>query len=134
MSAAVALKISADLADAARSVAGDADRSLTGQVEHWARLGRVFEALIPTQVALALKRTSGDLNAIEDPVVKGRVLAALHELQSLPPSVLRERMGVDQQVRFEPDPAVKGGMVRISPDGTRVRGSMKGRTFIPAPA
>jgi hypothetical protein len=132
VSSAVAIKVSAELADSARKEAGHADRSLTGQIEHWAKLGRAAEAVLPSQVAAALKRCAGDLQAIEDESIRYRALDALAAFQNLTPESLRQKIGLDQQVRFEPDPENPGGFVRISPDGTRTRGVMDGRTFVPS--
>lgn len=41
----------------------------------------------------------------------------------------RQTIGLDQQIRFEPDPGNAGGFIRITLDGAR--GVMEGRTFIP---
>lgn len=131
MSSAVAIKVSAELADSARKEADHADRSLTGQIEHWAKLGRAAEAVLPSQIASALKRCAGDLQAIEDESIRRQTLDALVALRFLSPEVLRQKIGLDQQTRFEPDPDHPGEFVRISPDGVRARGVMDGRTFVP---
>jgi len=131
MSLAVAVKISADLADAARKEASEADRSLTGQIEHWAKLGRAAEAIMPSQVAAALKRCAGDIHAIEDESIRGKVLDALAALQAQTPESLRQKMGLDQQTLFETDPETPGGFIRITPDGVHTHGVMNGRVFVP---
>lgn len=131
MSSAVAIKVSAELADSARNEASYADRSLTGQIEHWAKLGRAMEAVLPAQVAAALKRCAGDIQSIEDESIRMRTLNALAAFQTRSPESHRHRIGLDQQTRFEPDPENPGGFVQINPDGTRIRGVMEGRTFVP---
>jgi len=131
MSSAVAIKVSADLADSARKEAAEADRSLTGQIEHWAKLGRAAEAILPSQVAAALKRCAGDLDTLEDETMRRKVLDALAVFQTQAPDLLRKKIGLDQQTLFEPDPENPGGIIRISPDGTRIRGVMDRRTFVP---
>jgi hypothetical protein len=131
MPVAVAIKVSAELAESARKEASGADRSLTGQIEHWAKLGRAAEAIMPSQVANALKRCGGDLGAIEDPSLRSRALHALAAFQAVAPDALRRDIGLDQQTRFEPDPENPGGLIRIASDGTRTRGVMDGRTFVP---
>lgn len=132
MSSAVAIKVSAELADAARKEASEADRSLTGQIEHWAKLGRAAEAIMPSQVAAALKRCAGDIQAIDDESIRGKVLDALAAMQNRTPESLRQKIGLDQQTLVEPDPENPGGFIRITPDGIRTRGVMKGRAFVPA--
>lgn len=132
MSLAVAVKVSAELADAARKEASEADRSLTGQIEHWAKLGRAAEAIMPSQVAAALKRCAGNLHDIEDESIRSKVLDALAALQTQSPESLRQKIGLDHQTLFEPDPETPGGFIRITPDGIRTRGVMNGRVFVPA--
>ncbi|MEO8616425.1 MAG: hypothetical protein ABI600_14875 [Luteolibacter sp.] len=131
MSIAVAIKDSAELAESARAEANSADRSMTGQIEHWAKLGRAAEAILPAQVASALKRSSGDLQAIEDESIRRKVLEALAAFQVQSPDALRQKIGIDQQTLFEPDPENPEGIIRITPDGTKTRGVMDGRTFVP---
>ena len=127
----VAIKISTELAEAARTEAVHADRSLTGQIEHWAKLGRIAEAQMTVPVVQVLKRTQGRLDEIEDSQLKRQVLAAFERFHHLPPEKKRSLIGLDKQVRFEPAPDTPGGFVRISPDGRRTRGRMDGRRFVP---
>lgn len=131
MPPAVAIKVSAELANSARNEANAADRSMTGQIEHWAKLGRAIEAILPSQVAAALKRCAGDLDTLEDEPMRRKVLDALAVFQAQSPDLLRQKIGIDQQTLFETDPENPGGIIRISPDGTRIRGVMDGRTFVP---
>lgn len=131
MSSAVAIKVSAELADFARKEASEADRSLTGQIEHWAKLGRAAEAIMPSQVAAALKRCAGDLQSIEDESIRGKVLDALAAMQTLTPESLRQKISLDHQTLFEPDPETPGCFIRVTPDGIRTPGVMDGRMFVP---
>ncbi len=132
MSAAVAIKVSAELAESARAEALHTDRSLTGQIEHWAKLGRVMETKMTVPVVNALKRTQGNLELIEDPELKQQVMAAFQAFRQLAAQDKLAQLGLGQQVRFEPDPQVPGGVIRITPDGQREVGTMKGRAFVPA--
>lgn len=131
MSVAVAVKVSAELAASARTEANATDRSLTGQIEHWAKLGRATEAIMPSQVAAALKRCGGDLSVLEDETMRAMVLDALAVFQSKSPASVRQMIGLDRETRFEPDKDNLGGMIRIDPEGTKTRGWMEGRTFVP---
>ena len=131
---AVALKVSADLAATLRTAAEEADRSMSGQLEHWAKLGRAAEAALPPLVAAALKRCAGDLSREEDPALRQRTLAALDSLSQLSPEELRSRLGLDRSPVYEPDPARPGGVIRTLPDGTRASGRLEGRTFVPDPS
>ncbi|MEM9481602.1 MAG: hypothetical protein AAGA58_18280, partial [Verrucomicrobiota bacterium] len=51
----VAVKVSGDLASAAKEAAGWADRSQAGQIEHWARLGAGIESHLSAKQVKALK-------------------------------------------------------------------------------
>lgn len=127
----VAIKISADLADTARAAAAAADRSLTGQVEHWAKLGRAIESVLPATAANALKQVGSKLEAIEDPTLRNEVVAALDDFRDSSASNKRARLGLDQQTHYEPDPSRSKGLIRVEPDGTRTRGTRQGKTFMP---
>ena len=128
----VAIKVSADFAASVRAAADTADRSLTGQIEHWAKIGRATEAILPAQVAAALKRCAGDLDAIEDPDMRQRVLNALEAFRARSSEEKRILLGLDKIPVFEADPANPDGIIRVDPDGTRTRGTVEGRTFVPA--
>jgi ParD-like antitoxin of type II bacterial toxin-antitoxin system len=56
----VPVRLSARLAASARSAADVQDRSVTEQVEHWARLGQVVEAAISAGTTHRLKAKSHD--------------------------------------------------------------------------
>ena len=56
----VPVRLSAALAASARSEADVQDRSVTEQVEHWARLGQVVEAAISAGATHRLKAMSRD--------------------------------------------------------------------------
>ena len=130
---AVAIKINPAFAELARSASTDADRSLTGQVEHWARLGRAVEPMFSAPDIAALKKCGGDLGLLDDEVEKARVLAVLENFRKNPASFqMKEFIGVGRKVFFEPDPDNPDGMIRIQPDGSRERGTMAGRTFVPS--
>jgi hypothetical protein len=56
----VPIRLSAALTESAREVASVLDRSLTDQVEHWARLGQLVEAAVSSDVVMHLKARSHD--------------------------------------------------------------------------
>ena len=105
-------------------LAGQAfERSLTGQVEFWARLGRAIEPLLQGAQALALCRKaaaqplSALLDSVDDVAGRSRVVAYL-ETQPFP--------------RYEPAPDGKGLLVRVEADGSRTLGRFVNRQFQPA--
>src|SRR5688572_13416943 len=58
--ASIPIRLSATLADRARKVAAVEERSITEQVEHWARLGELVEAALSSSSVRQLKRVSHD--------------------------------------------------------------------------
>jgi len=102
-------------------LAGEAfERSITGQVEFWARLGRAIEPLLQGTQALALcrkaaaQRLSTCLDAVDSPAGRQRVVEFLHT-QPFP--------------HYEPAPNAPGLLVRIEADGKRTVGRFVNRQF-----
>ena len=60
MAESIPIRLSAGLANRARKAAEIQDRSLTEQVEHWARLGQVVESAILSSTIAQLKSISYD--------------------------------------------------------------------------
>ena len=102
-------------------LAGEAlERSIAGQVEFWARLGRAIEPLLQGTQALALCR-----NAAARPLS-----ACLETVDSL---AGRRRVAEFLQTQpyphYEPAQDTPGLLVRIEADGTRTLGRFVNRQF-----
>ena len=102
-------------------LAGEAfERSITGQVEFWARLGRAIEPLLQGTQALALCRNatvqplSACLDSADTPAGRRRVVEFL-QTQPFP--------------HYEPAPDAPGLLVRIEADGKRTVGRFVNRHF-----
>jgi hypothetical protein len=102
-------------------LAGEAfERSIAGQVEFWARLGRAIEPLLQGTQALALCRQaavrplSACLASADSPEGRQRVTEFLQG-QPYP--------------HYEPAPQSPGLLVRIEADGTRTLGRFINRQF-----
>ncbi len=117
------VKLSDSLVVDARLAGGVAERSLAGQIEFWARLGRALEPLLKFDALLALKR-SGDQRPLSecigsvDSEAGRRRTAAYLETRPYP--------------HFEPAPDRPGLLVKIDEDGTRTLGRFVNRQFQPA--
>ncbi|MFN0253078.1 MAG: TA system antitoxin ParD family protein [Kofleriaceae bacterium] len=61
--ASIPVRLSAQLATRAKQVASLQDRSLTEQVEHWARLGELVENAVSAATVQRLKAQSYDIEA-----------------------------------------------------------------------
>lgn len=113
------VKVSRDLMLDARLAAEIMKRSIAGQIEYWARLGRAVETVLRGTEALALSRAGGVkplselLETVDSP--KGRRRLAQY-LKTVP------------YPHYEPaeDP---GLVVRIDADGTRSIGRFVNREF-----
>jgi hypothetical protein len=113
------VKISDTLLLDARLVGQAAERSIAGQIEFWARLGRALEPLLRGTQALALRR-SGDSQPLSESLKsvdsrEGRRRVAEH-LGSLP------------YPHYEAADS-PGLLVKIDADGTRTLGRFVNRRF-----
>jgi|SRR5438093_1577943 len=114
------VKLSDDLILDARLTSELADRSIAGQIEFWAKLGRAIEPLLAGALVLALRRAgevkplSACLEAVDSP--EGRRLVAEHlHAQPFP--------------HYEPAPGRPGMLIRIDADGKRTVGRFVHRRF-----
>jgi hypothetical protein len=99
------------------------ERSIAGQVEFWARLGRAIEPLLQGAQALALCRNasarplSACLESVDSPEGRRRVAEFL-QTQPYP--------------HYEPAPDSPGLLVRTEADGKRTVGRFVNRQFMAA--
>ena len=128
------VKLSDELVQSARREAEVTDRSITAQIEHWAKLGRAVEAALKYPDVLAIKRSGGDLaNAFDGKAKRQAVHARLERI-----ATSNDRSQVTDALRrrgkpvYGTDPAYPGMVVRIDPDGTRTPGHFENRRFVPA--
>jgi len=114
------VKLSDEIVLDARLTAEMAERSIAGQIEFWAQLGRAIEPLLEGSRALALRRAgavrplSECLASVDSEQGRQRVAAYL-KTQPYP--------------HYEPHPDSPGLLIRIDEDGTRTRGRFVGRVF-----
>ncbi len=117
------VKVSDALLLDARLVGETSQRSIAGQIEFWAGLGRAVESLLRGDQVLALckagkaKPLSSCLDTV-DTAEGGRRLA--RHLKSLP------------YPHYEPAPGPGGLLVRIEANGKRTTGRFINRKFEPA--
>ena len=114
------VKISDDLILDARLTGGVLRRSIAGQIEFWAALGRAMEPLLAGTQVLALQKS-------------GRARPLSECLRSVDTPEGRRRVGDFLKVRpfphYEPAPGRPGFLVRIDADGKRLTGRFVGRKF-----
>jgi hypothetical protein len=105
-------------------LAGEAfERSIAGQVEFWARIGRSVELLLQGQQVLALCRNARPLSAclesVDSPEGRKRVSGFL-ESQPFP--------------HYKPHPSRPGILLRTEADGKQTAGRFVNRQFQPIKA
>ncbi len=116
------VKLSDSLVEEARDTSAVAQRSIAGQIEFWAGLGRAMESILRGREALALRKAGASvtwtkaLKGADSP--SGRKRVAAH-LDTLP------------YPHFEPAPDRPGCVVRVDADGTRTVGRFVKRRFQP---
>lgn len=114
------VKLSNALVLDARLAGAVFERSLTGQVEFWARLGRAIEPLLQGTQVLALCRNvaaqplSACLESVDSPAGRRRVAEYL-DAQPFP--------------HYQQAPSAPGYLVRIEADGKRTVGRFVNRQF-----
>lgn len=99
-----------------------AERSIAGQIEYWANLGRAVEKILQGAQVMALCRAaaaeslSACLESADSPAGRRRLAACLKS-QPYP--------------HYEPAPGASGMLVRIGADGKRTLGRFVNRQFQP---
>lgn len=124
------VKLSDELVNVARKEAAAAERSITAQIEHWAKLGQSVEAALRHEDALAVKASEGKLAvAFPVPATRDAVYQLLRNIAGDDHAQLGKALRRGRTV-YESDPSGTGGIVRIAPDGTRTRGRLEKRVFV----
>jgi hypothetical protein len=118
------VKLSDSLILDARTTAKIEQRSIAGQIEFWAGLGRAVEPLLRGREALALRQSgaarplSECLESVDSPEGRRRVADYL-ESRPFP--------------HYESAPGRPGLVIRIGEDGSRTMGRFANRRFEPSP-
>ena len=114
------VKLSDELVLDARVTAEISERSIAGQIEFWAGLGKAIEPLLRGDQVLALRRA-------------GAVTPLSECLQTVDTDEGRQRVAEYLEnlpyPHYEPAPDAPGMLVRIEEDGTRTVGRFVNRRF-----
>ena len=116
------VKLSESLVLDARLTGEIAERSIAGQIEFWAGLGRGVESLLRADNALALKKR-GEAMPLSACLKSVNTRAGLARLSAV--------LAARPYPHFETAPA-SGMLVKIDEDGTRTSGRFVNREFRPA--
>ena len=124
------VKLSDDLIKFAKFDATGADRSVAGQIEHWAKLGRGIEPFLTGATVTPIKAGAA-AGADAEPAVKAAVLAAVREFsESGNRSKIAAFLANQTYPQYESDPEDPARIVRVSANGDRQRGRLIKRKFI----
>jgi hypothetical protein len=128
------LKVSDGLFAVAKREAQATQRSITAQVEHWARIGRAVEAILAHQELLTLKQVGEILTPLYPSAVRRQevhdLLARIATTADREPT--RTALRDSGAPLYTTDPEYPGMIVQVLPDGTRAPGHLEGRRFVPA--
>jgi len=114
------VKLSDDLILDARLTGEIVHRSIAGQIEFWAQLGRAIEPLLDGLHVIALQKAgkakslSSRLDSVDSPIGRKRVIDYLKS-RPFP--------------HYEAHPKKPGVLVKIGSDGSRIEGRFVGRQF-----
>lgn len=120
--ATTSVKLSSSFAEEARSAAGRASRSLTGQIEHWARLGQRLEASPNVRVRSVAELLSGalDMDALTHDEQEDFLDVLTAEFETPTPDVEAYFARMRAEGGIVGDDAM-GRMVRLHADGSTSR-------------
>ena len=115
------VKLSDQLVADARCSAGLMERSIAGQIEYWAGLGKAIDALM----------RADNVHALKSSVTIERVLTHLRQVDS-PAGRQKVKDGLHKKPfpHFERVPARPGYLVRTDASGERTLGRLVNREFI----
>ena len=117
------VKLSDTLVLDARLCGEATERSIAGQIEYWAGLGRAIEVLLRGDAAMALRRVGAAKPLSE----------CLKEIGTTKGQErLARALGRRPFPHYEAAPRRPGHVVRIEEDGTRTVGRFRSRRFVAA--
>jgi hypothetical protein len=114
------VKISDELLLDARLTAEAAERSIAGQIEFWAQLGRAIEPLLDGSRALALRRAGAAAPLSE-------CLASVESARGR--RRVSDYLASQPYPHYRPAPGKPGLLVRVTKDGKQTLGRFVGRSF-----
>jgi hypothetical protein len=117
------VKVSDDLLLDARLAGKAAERSIAGQIEYWAKIGRAVELHLRVAEILRLKR-QGDAQPLSQLLASVGAKAGSRRLAA--------HLGKLPFPHFEAAPGRRGLVVKIDRDGTRTVGRFVHREFRPS--
>ena len=122
MATTVPLRIDSNLINEARAAGTLADRPPTAQIEHWAKLGRVIDAVLSGASILKVKQL-GRVTKLDEVVAFSQTEEGRQKA--------REAIFLHGGPTYESDPEDPSLLLERRPDGTVRRGRFAHRQFVP---
>ena len=116
------VKLSDEILGSAREESKVFERSIAGQIEYWAQLGRAVEGLLNVRQIRAL-RAPGKLKPVTDCLDQVNTKNGKAKLQ--------KHLASRSFPHYEADPEQEGVFLRTDAHGAQVRGRFVGRDFLP---
>ncbi|MGF1679207.1 MAG: hypothetical protein ACFCUX_08440 [Candidatus Methylacidiphilales bacterium] len=126
------VRLSKQLVDSAKEIAVWNERSVPGQLEHWALLGKAIEEHLPPTSAIALKKSAaleGKVLGPEDEALVLRLLEALRK--SMPSTQVSHSLAKKHRFLYEADPLHPDLLIQVDSNGKKTPGKMVNRRFVP---
>lgn len=117
------VKVSDGLLLDARLAGKAAERSIAGQIEYWAKIGRAIELRLRAADVLRLKN-QGDARPLSELLASVGTAAGRKRLAAY--------LGTRPFPHFEAAPGRRGLVVKVDQDGTRTVGRFVNREFRPS--
>jgi len=128
------VRLSTQLVKAAKEIAVWSERSVPGQLEHWALLGKAIEDHLPTASAIALKKSAVSSEKALAPQDQALVLNILEALRVYMPSTqIAQSLASKHSHLYESDPIHPELLIQVDRNGKRTLGKMINRKFVPQP-
>ena len=118
----IPLRIDADLVNEARQSAAVMDRTPTAQIEFWAKLGRVLEAVL-SHDAVVLMKTAARVRDVDELLARANTPQGRQRALA---EIARHKGPV-----YSSDPSQPGVIVETRSDGSKRRGRFVNRRFTP---
>jgi hypothetical protein len=125
------VKLSDELVLAARLEAEATERTITSQIEHWAKLGRAAEASLSYGEVVQLKLAKPVKAPAKESPKRDALRARMEAIAQSPErsSVLAALQAQGRPI-YEAAPEHPGFVIRIEHNGKRVLGRFEGRQFV----
>jgi hypothetical protein len=130
----LSVQLSDDLVRSAQIEVKTSERSIAGQIEHWAKLGCAVESALKQPEIIAVNRGGGNHRQTFPRVTQQEQVQLTLETMatSADRSPIQQLLAKKTTPTYGTDPAYPGLIVRFDPDGSKTAGHFINRQFVAA--